>query len=67
MCARPKGMNKLYFLKTFLNDHEIITVSNEKYLATLITDDCSDDEDVIRQMRTIYASGDALIRTCKHY
>ena len=34
----------------------------EQYLGALITDECSEDEDVIRQMRSIYARDNALIR-----
>ena len=32
-----------------LNHHELLLVSKEKYLGALITDDCSDNEDVIRK------------------
>ena len=39
-------------------------VLTETYLGAFITDDCSDD--VIRQMRSIYARGNALIRNFKH-
>ena len=52
MCVRPKGMKNFNFAKIFKNDLEILTVGKETYLAAFITDDFSDNEDVIRQMRS---------------
>jgi len=66
MCVRPKGLNNLYFPKMFVYDNEVKVVSKEKYLGVFITDDCNDDEDMTRQMRSIYARGNALIRNFKH-
>ena len=48
------------------NDHELLIVNKEKYLGTFITFDCSDDEDVTRQMRSIYSRDNACSRNCKH-
>ena len=43
-----------------LYDHEII-VSEEKYVGAFKTDDCSDDDNVIRQMRSMYDRDNELI------
>ncbi len=58
MCLKPNG--------SIVYDNEIKVVSKEEYLGVFLTDDCSDDEDVTRQMRSIYARGNALIRNFKH-
>ena len=66
MCIRPKGLKDLYFPKMFINDNVINVVSKEKYLGAFISDSNCDDDDLIRQMRSIYARGNALIRNFKH-
>ena len=65
MCFRPKGMKDLYFPKIYLNNNVVKIVSKEKYLGAFIVDDGSDDEDLVRQMRSIYAKGNVLIKNFK--
>ena len=66
MCVKPKGMKDLYFPKMYLEDKVITCVSKEKYLGCFITNDLSDDDDLQRQMCSIYARGNILIRNFKN-
>ena len=66
MCIRPKGLKDLYFPKLYLEDKVITCVEKEKYLGCFITDDLSDDDDLQRQMCSIYARGNVLIRNFKN-
>ena len=56
MCLCPRENNDLYFPKLYLNDIVVNIVSSEKYLGAFMADDCSDDEDLCRQMKGIYAT-----------
>jgi len=66
MCIRPKGLTALYFPKVYLNGEVVKVVNKEKYLGAFIVDDLSDDDDIMRQMRSIYAHGNILIRNFKN-
>lgn len=66
MCIRPKGIKDLYFPPLYLNDNLINVVNQEKYLGAFLVDDGSDDADLHRQMRGIYARGNALIKNFKN-
>ena len=66
MCIRPKCMKNLYFPTLYLLGKPVKVVTSEKYLGAFISDDLSDDEDIIRQMRSIYARGNVLIRNFIH-
>jgi len=55
MCIRPKGFTDLYFPKMYLNGEVVKVINKEKYLGVFIVDDLSDDDDIMRQMRSIYA------------
>ena len=68
MCVRPKWLKDLSFPDIFLDDNPIKVVNKEKYLGAIIVNDNFDDEDIKRQMRSIYAKGNVLIknfRNCK--
>ncbi len=62
MCVRPKGLEDLYFPKLYLDNKVISCVNKEKYLGCFITENLSDDDDLQRQMCSIYARGNSLIR-----
>ena len=46
-----------------LNNVLLTRVTKYKYLGHCISDDLSDDDDMARQYRQIYAQGNALLRT----
>lgn len=66
MYIKPKWLNDLYFPGVYLNDSDIQVVNKEKYLGAFILDNAMDDEDMCRQMRSIYARGNALIKNFKN-
>ena len=69
MCIRLKSMKDVYFPKLYLSDKVVQVVDNEKYLGSFISKDLSDDDDILRQMRSIYGRGNVLIhnfRNCSH-
>ena len=55
--ARPKGMNELYFHVIYVNNNVVKVVTKEKYIGVIFADDNSDNEDLFRQTRGIYARG----------
>ena len=65
MCIRPKGMKDFYFPMAYLNNN-VKVVTKEKYLGVFLEDDKSDDGDVFRQTRGIYARGNVLIKNVKY-
>ena len=66
MCVRPKGLKDLYFPRLYLNGVVVKVVSKEKYLGAFMVDDFSDDDDIMRQTRSIYAHGNVLLRNFKN-
>ena len=65
MCIRPKGMKDLYFPVIYLNNIVVKVVTKEKYLGGFLADDNSDDEDLFRQTRRIYARCNVLSKNFK--
>ena len=65
MCIRPPNLKNLYFPRLYLNNERVKVVTKEKYLGAFIVEDGSDDEDINRQLRSIYAHGNVLIRNFK--
>lgn len=67
MCFKPKSMSDLHIPVLSLNKVPLAFVSSCKYLGTMISDKCVDDDDIFRQVKSIYARGNMLIsrfRTC---
>ena len=48
--------------KFTLFNHNLSKVSSFKYLGHILKDDCSDDLDIERQCRVMYAQGNILLR-----
>ena len=59
-------MKDLYFPKLYLLDKVVQVVDSEKYLGSFICSDLSDDDDILRQMRSIYGRGNVLIRNFRN-
>lgn len=66
MCIRPKSFKNLYFPNIYLNGATVKVVDNEKYLGAFIVDDLSDDVDMCRQRKSIYAHGNVLLRNFRN-
>ena len=60
-CNKMKDIHIPNFL---LNNVLLTRVTKYKYLGHCISDDLSDDDDMARQYRQIYAQGNALLRKC---
>ena len=57
-----KGRALINVPKVFLNLHLLRWVTKYKYLGTILTDDLSDDSNMLRQRGTCYARCNSLIR-----
>jgi len=65
MCFKPRSMKKLHVPSFFLCGKVISVVYKEKYLGLFLTDDLQDDQDLMRQLRSIYCYGNMLIKKFK--
>ena len=65
MCATPKGYRGFVPPAIYLNNEKLSYVDSFYYLGHIITSDISDDEDIKREIRSLSARGNALIRTFK--
>lgn len=65
MCFRPKSMQKLVVPVIPLNDKGLEFISQHKYLGMYINDDLSDDIDIKRHARNLYARGNMLVKSFK--
>ncbi len=65
MTVLPKWLKSVTIPKFVLNDVELKTVKKQKYLGVFITDDLTDDADMERQRKSIYCTGNMLIRRFK--
>jgi hypothetical protein len=63
MCIKPKCLNKLNVPAIYLNDKKLEFVSSYKYLGILICDSQKDDGDIAKQLRSLYARGNILIKS----
>ena len=57
-------MKDIHIPNFLLNNVLLTRVTKYKYLGHCISDDLSDDDDMARQYRQIYAQGNALLRNC---
>ena len=60
MCFKPKGKHNLTVPHFSLNGVKLETVHSYKYLGVFLVDDLSDDKDIERQVKAIYARGNML-------
>ena len=64
MTFRCNKMKDIRIPNFELNNVLLTVVTKYKYLGHCISDDPSDDDDMTRQYRQIYAQGNALLRKC---
>ena len=62
---KPKGY-KLYLPTAFIGQEALKYVSESKYLGISFSDSKCDDCDMLRQMRSLYARSNRLLRTFSH-
>ena len=69
MIVRSRAFKDVKFPDFKLNQASLDEVFNYKYLGHILSNDCSDDSDIIRHCRFLYAVGNGLIRNfymCSH-
>jgi hypothetical protein len=67
MSFKPKCYrNNLYVPNFTLSGKVLKFVNNYKYLGVFISSDCSDDNDLMRQLRAIYTRGNMLVKRFKN-
>ena len=57
---------KLYLPPVFIGSDALKYVAESKYLGFSFCDSKQDDNDIIRQMKTVYAKSNTLLRTFSH-
>ena len=57
MCLKPKKMTNLSVPVFKLDGKELEVVYTQKYLGVFITDNLKDDNDMCRQIKSVYAKG----------
>ena len=62
MIVRSRKDEQLVFPEFFLSDIALKVCNEAKYLGHYITDDLSDDKDIYRQCRKLYAQANTLAR-----
>ncbi len=65
MCIKPKAYSDLIVPTFRLDNKEIKCIKKHKYLGCIIREDMSDDDDIRRQMRSVYAKGNGVINKFK--
>ena len=63
---KPKAY-KLYSPTVFICQEALKYISESKYLGFKFSDSICDDCDLLRQVRSLYAKSNKLIRTFSHY
>ena len=66
MLIRPKWLKDLQTPSVTLNDKVLDFVEDHSYLGVRFSDQLSDDLDIKKQMKSIYARGNTLIRQFRH-
>jgi exonuclease III len=64
-CFKPKSLKDIYVPSIYLGGNCLRYVNCQKYLGVFLHEDFSDDRDIVRQTRYIYARGNSLIRKFK--
>ena len=62
VCVRPKWLKNITIPNMFLSGNIVNITSNHKYLGMYIMDSLNDEMDMKRQLRSIYARGNVLIK-----
>ena len=62
MYMKSKKFKDLQIPNFTLNENVIDYVDHEKYLGVINSSNCKDDDDLNRQMRSLYGIGNALVR-----
>ena len=62
---KPKAY-ELYLPPVFISSDALKYVAESKYLGFSFCDSKQDDNDILRQMRTVYAKSNTLLRTFSH-
>lgn len=65
MCFKPKLFHDIVIPDIKLNGNAIDFVPSHKYLGYYMSESFTDDKDIVRQMRSIYAKGNSLIHKFK--
>jgi len=61
MCFKPKKLSSLYVLEIMLNNEPLSFVSSNKCLGMIVHDKLDDEEDIMRHVKRLYATGNMLI------
>lgn len=62
MCFKPKMFSDLYVPQFTLNGRSLQQVSSHKYLGVFIHEKLHDDDDISRQVKSVYSKGNILVR-----
>ena len=62
MCIKPKSYNDLFIPNIYLGGRLLNFISEQKYLGYIITSEFTDNLDISRQMKCVYAIGNSLVR-----
>ena len=65
MCLKPKSLSKLHVPNMYLNGELLKCVSKTKYLGVFIDNPVTDDEDIMRHVKAIYARGNIMVNRFK--
>ena len=65
MCIKPKSFSDLVVPSIRLHHNEIKCINSHKYLGCILREDMRDDDDIRRQLRSIYAKGNSVINKFK--
>ena len=65
MCVKPSGVKMPVIPTVYLNGKALKLVNEYKYLGIIISDLRKDDRDISKQMRSLYARGNSLIKNFK--
>ena len=65
MCIKAKPLKNIDVPSVYLNRESVSVVNTYNYLGIKVTNDFTDNEDIERLTRQIYASGNALISKFK--
>ena len=63
---KPKAISKLYLPTVFIGSDALKFIKESKYLGFTFSDSKSDDCDMLRQMRLLYAKSNKLLGTFSH-
>jgi hypothetical protein len=66
MCVKPKSFKNLRLPEFVLNGKVLNYVSTHSYLGVMLNEDRSDNHDLLRQLKSLYARGNMVVRKFKH-